>query len=286
MLSSTAGAGSTLAFSESIKIPPSVWKGKTVTIKMPLYHASDYGAVEETCFSTRMVQPRVVHAFVQLKWHPFNPEKSFRHICAPVCQASDTVPDIEIKSKGKMYEDFSGYDLMQREGLTDILQMIKDSYDGDPLLPRSLSSSDPPPINRIHAIYGINLPTEVGVIYKRQDTCRSGNTLQSLYSPDKNAQVDAATGYKISGGILLETNKTKQKCDKNRQVSGDGTVPYWSLQHCKTWKSTTRLVTVQELENADHREILADSRFHEEVLRYSRFHGQTLSKVPKKSGSK
>ena len=82
---------------------------------------------------------------------------------------------------------------------------------------------------------------------------------------------------------LMETSKTKQSVAKKRQVSGDGTVPYWSLQHCKTWNSKERAVTVLELDKAEHRDILADSRFHAEVLRYSRHHAAKMNKNSKYS---
>jgi hypothetical protein len=104
------------------------------------------------------------------------------------------------------------------------------------------------------------------------------NRLESLFKPDKKATIDQRTGYNISGGVLLETPKTKQSVAKDRQVSGDGTVPYWSLQHCKTWKSKDRMVTVVELEKAEHRDILADHRFHNEVLRYSQVHARDVKK--------
>ena len=45
-------------------------------------------------------------------------------------------------------------------------------------------------------------------------------------------------------------------------------VPYWSLQHCRTWQSEKCNVKVHELDQAEHREILADSRFHEVLIDY------------------
>lgn len=159
-------------------------------------------------------------------------------------------------------------------GLSLSYQCIKDSYDRDQLGPRTLSSEDPPPAKRIHAIYGINLPTEIGGAYKRKDTCFSDTRLESLYEPDTKARIDkASTGYLMKGGILFETPESKQRVvgNKIRQVSGDGTVPFWSLEHSKSWNGIGgRVVTVQELEKADHREILADPRFHEAVIKYCR----------------
>jgi pimeloyl-ACP methyl ester carboxylesterase len=277
-IASSTGSGSTLAFSESIKIPGAVWKGKEVTIKVPMYHVDDYGAVEGVCCLTYAVQPRTIDVFVKLKWHPYSSNKSFRRKCSSICEPSSNAPHLSIKRKGREYQEFPGYDLMEREGLSYMFDFVKSAYDGDKLLPRSLSSEDAPPVHRVHAIYGINLPTEIGAIYTRQDTCLTENRLQSLYKPDK-AHIDTSTGYSIVDGILFETPKTKQSVDKKREVSGDGTVPYWSLQHCKTWNNRDCLVTVVELDRAEHRGILADSRFHAEVLRYSQYHAKAGNSI-------
>jgi len=51
----------------------------------------------------------------------------------------------------------------------------------------------------------------------------------------------------------------------------DGTVRYWSLQHVRTWENEYQ-VSIDELDGADHREILADKRFHEVLIDYVRMH--------------
>jgi hypothetical protein len=135
---------------------------------------------------------------------------------------------------------------------------------------KSMSSSDAPPVKRIHAIYGINMQTEVGGIYKHKDCCLSAEKLKNLYTPDAKATIDSKTGYVVKSGILMETPKTKQKIADDQEVCGDGTVLNWSLQHCKTWKSVEREIPVLELDKAEHREILADSRFHKALLEYCR----------------
>ena len=177
-----------------------------------------------------------------------------------------------------MFHEYSGYDIIEREGLIDTLQMIKDVYDQDTLIdPRKKSSCDPPPVKRIHAIYGINLPTETGSIYKRKDTYFSDSKLKNLYNLDSKAMLcDKKCGYVVKGGILMETNQTPQAVADGRQVSGDGTVPFWSLQHCKSWKAADREVTVVELDKAEHREILADSRFHAALLDYCRIKKESV----------
>lgn len=166
-------------------------------------------------------------------------------------------------------------DIMKKEGLDGILRGIKDLYDNDSLDPRGLSSVEAPPVSRVYAIYGINLPTEVGSVYAR----RAGmiySTVMNQFDLDKYAKLDGNhKGYKLYSGILLETSKTKQivaSSDETEQTSyrrcsGDGTVPYWSLSHCRTWDKQCH-VDVKEIDGAEHREILADKRFHEAIVNY------------------
>ena len=268
-IAGSAGGSTTLAFSEGIKIPKSVWDGKTVIIKIPMYHTDDYGQYEGRCCMSTLKKSRKVDLHVKLKWTKFNSTKSFRRICSPLCRPSPTAIQLPITTRKKeKYQEFSGYDIAEREGLQESLRYIKRDYDNDKYCPRNYSVIDPPPISRIHAIYGVNLPTEVGCVYSRQDICLSDTLLQSLYAPDKKAIIGKNTGYRISGGLIMETHKTKQKASGDIEISGDGTVPYWSLAHSKTWHSKERKVTVQELDKAPHREILADPRFHEAILNY------------------
>ena len=173
--------------------------------------------------------------------------------------------------KHETYQEFAGHDILEREGLDGTLTLIRDVYDKDAKIgPRTKSSSDAPPVQRIHAIYGTNLPTEVGGVYKRKDNALAQNHLRNLYQLDSKACVDGTSGYTLKQGILYETPKTRQAVAGNLAVCGDGTVPYWSLQHCKTWESSGRRVSVVELDKAEHREILADARFHQALLDYCR----------------
>lgn len=345
----SAGNSTTLAFSEQIRIPKAAFNNNVassaVTIRVPLYHTDDYRQYHNSnkkCFSwlTKRRKPsRQTDLIVKIKWYKFDREKSFRQICGPICVPSKAnnersvaglpiVSSKKLSSKSKTatnshryFEEFTGYDLFEREGLRDsTLQFVRDAYDSDPFGPRGKTSAeDPPPVSRIHAIYGVNLPTEIGCVYKRQDVAavtsrRSDQArgVRSLYVPDKKSTIlssgddnDSSTaGYKISNGIILETSKTKQIepmpfgtddtddgviCQQHREISGDGTVPYWSLAHSKTWNgafimssstsSTSKekddsqqriKVTVEELDGAPHREILADPRFHDAVIRYVR----------------
>ena len=48
---------------------------------------------------------------------------------------------------------------------------------------------------------------------------------------------------------------------------GDGTVPHWSLRHAETFQETCS-VSLEEIDGAEHREILADSRFHKILIEH------------------
>jgi len=138
--------------------------------------------------------------------------------------------------------------------------------DNDHLNPRSCN--DYPPVKNIKAIYGINLPTEVGAIYKRKKIiAERKDKVKARFELDENAKLPDDSLWVNDDGILFETKDTPQTVVDEGIVtcSGDGTVPYWSLQHVNTWKDKCN-VEVIELEGARHREILADERLHELLI--------------------
>lgn len=66
--------------------------------------------------------------------------------------------------------------------------------------------------------------------------------------------------FECVGGIAYETKATQQNKLRGRTRSGDGTVPYASLSYCSNWSDEID-VTIEELEGAEHREILKDKSF-------------------------
>ena len=310
---SGSGASATLAISDKHFLSHSVWNGQTSTANITLKHKDDINRYEGgccccfCCYCCRtLVQPRTTVVKIQMQWIPYEETLKADRICSAIAtptvepstlrvsgdveqgQIGDNAPSttnpsskaankrIVIQRKKETYQEFSGYDIIHREGLDSILHVVKDVYDSDhvELGPRTKSSFDAPPVRRVHAIYGINLPTEVGAIYKRKDTCLSDDRIKNLYKLDTGAELASRCpqndGYIVKNGILLETKNTKQPEEKGseRQVSGDGTVPYWSLQHVKTWQGPFCDVSVVELDKAEHRDILADGRFHKALLEY------------------
>lgn len=277
-ITSGAGGGANLAFSNPIPIPHEVWTGKEAARQIMLFHKDDYEHPYEQflCFIFHK-QPRTATLRVKFRWIPYQKEGSVRAACSAVCQPNfETNPQLIVSSKKEQYQGFAGHDILEREGLEGTLQLINGTYDGDSAMgPRSLSSIDAPPVQRIHAIYGINLNTEVGCVYRRKDRCLSDNALKNLYKIDAKASLATkSSGFSLQNGILYETRKTAQA--NGRSVSGDGTVPIWSLEHCKTWKAQGRDVSVVELDKAEHREILADHRFHKALLGYCRIQKESV----------
>ena len=273
----TSKQATPLALSDVLNIPPSVWKGKSVRMDVTLVHADDYGKVQQMWCSLTNQTQRTTTISVELKWTPHQESLSLEsQQCSPISQPSmtSTKPVIRItRPDGQAYVETSGYDILQREGLQTSLRLMKEDYDADPLAPRTTQA---PPIRRIHAIYGTNLPTETGAVYRKVDSfVAPGAPLQSLYALDTRAKTKHPGHHVVDHGLLIEKPVKAKEVDGINHCSGDGTVPYWSLKHVETWRSATCHVTVQELPRAEHREILADSRFHECLIRYLRIPKET-----------
>ena len=91
---------------------------------------------------------------------------------------------------------------------------------------------------------------------------KDDHKVEKMHTLDPSARlVSDKGGLTLKSGVLLETEKGAGK-------SGDGTVPFASMDHCRSWDKHGCKVTVVELQGADHREILADSNFHQTVLKH------------------
>ncbi len=123
----------------------------------------------------------------------------------------------------------------------------------------------------------MNIDTQVKYYYKQPKVVQvvkrllldpsAGIILISADSRDKLSNENE----KIVKGIGYETKNTYQKFSQKR-ISGDGTVPYSSLNYCQFWKDDNEKqhigpqVAIYELEKAEHREILQDDRLFEILL--------------------
>ena len=165
------------------------------------------------------------------------------------------------------YRDSTGkvFNLDNREALVQggaemVYNRYRDFFEGDPLVGSITDVLRAPPVDRIYAIYGINLKTETFYFFKDNPSKKPITT----FALDSRGQ---ASNFKCEGGIAYETKKTRQNSLKGQKRGGDGTVPYPSMAYCKTWKETIN-VKVAEIEGADHREILKNKTFLQLVLEY------------------
>lgn len=207
-------------------------------------------------------------------WIP--PDKRIqKDIRASVANLEDKTSSLEsfgrlenTKHKKRVIEACSGYVLLKNEKLNQTFSTIERFYNSDPNEPRRHATDDAPPVGRVLAIYGINLPTEIGAVYKHYASVVEKN-VTNYYTLDTNATLrsNVENGYVVEKGIVLETKSTVQPSLGDGCCSGDGTVPNYSLQHARTWGDSCN-VTVKELPGAEHREILADERFHKILVDY------------------
>jgi len=223
---------------------------------------------------------RKVEISAKLKWippkHPSSVEAGARAHNSPmaVVSAQPHVANhftVEHKSKYHVrYEAIDGDELLTNEGMSRILDFVHNRYEKDALGPRTLSAADAPPVKRVIAIFGVNRPTEVGAVYRRRAAVIQlgiQNTMEKLHRLDSSSRIKSSSkagGISMRGGLILETSETYNSTCKGK--AGDGTVPYYSMDHCRKWQGLACDVQVIELEGADHREILADERFHKIIL--------------------
>ena len=218
----------------------------------------------------------------------------------PIAMINDDTPKPPILSKPNKlntisfdrveYDVWNGTDLYKADGFTEpMFDLVENLYEGDPIGPTKESALDAPPVNCVRSIYGINVPTEVGAIYRKVPVVTVGDMQADCrYMVDKSACFPPAAKvlydnrddpwsklnlmtYKIDGGLIFETPKTLQNVPgetEQRRVCGDGTVPYWNMVHALTWKDKVDELTVDELDGAGHRPIVGDDRFFALLKRY------------------
>lgn len=261
-LAKASGGSTVLGLSRQIQLT-----ARSSVVEVELHHRNDAN------LRVVVVGSRAARCRLRVRWEPWNPTPGHQLVrCSPIGEMSQDASMVSVVNDSDYnYKAVSGKDLIERELLASVPQAIVEFYDHDELGPRG---TDAPPVQRIKAVYGINLPTEVGAVYKRRKGfLESDNTVHHHFTLDLSAKISKDNGYVCSGGIVFETKDTVNKElseDKimKRKASGDGTVPLWSLQHSKTWDTADCKVTTDEIDGASHREILADERFHKILLDY------------------
>jgi hypothetical protein len=209
---------------------------------------------------------------INIKWEPM-----------PMTSSTDSVP---LWQKSKKYMPCDTESLLSTEGMGQVRRLLENAYESDPVGPLSLSSWHPPPVKRVVSIYGINYPTEVAAVYRRNplkhipnasNTKSQSSELEPTFVLDRDAMLDKQTSktHTIKRGVIFESAKSPQTVmtqdgtTSTEFKSGDGSVPYWSLQHCRMWQGQGPAkcdVTLHEIDSVEHRAILNDSRFHQILL--------------------
>jgi len=130
----------------------------------------------------------------------------------------------------------------------------------------------PPPIDNLWVIYGVNLPTEVSYFFKPSKAKRKRLQLDSAadkFTYQKIAFINPR-GLKITDGVAFEMRNTYQPNARTHR-SGDGTVPYVSLNFPATWresKDAPKDIKIVEVEGAEHREMLNNEAVFYHILKF------------------
>jgi hypothetical protein len=178
-----------------------------------------------------------------------------------------------LESSGTSFSAVSQKYMLEVEGLYHKLDQLSEHFDRDPLVgsrghadgctdPRAQGGClDAPPIPQVCPIYGVNLDTEVAAVYRHRQFRKSAHSVQAYFELDTDADLRGAPdGTRIEGGVVYETPSALQQSlsdswSKQRR-SGDGVVPYSSLQKPLEWIRQGVNVDVVEINGAGHYDIL------------------------------
>eukprot|EP00339_Tiarina_fusa_P000587 CAMPEP_0117006666 /NCGR_PEP_ID=MMETSP0472-20121206/6813_1 /TAXON_ID=693140 ORGANISM="Tiarina fusus, Strain LIS" /NCGR_SAMPLE_ID=MMETSP0472 /ASSEMBLY_ACC=CAM_ASM_000603 /LENGTH=969 /DNA_ID=CAMNT_0004708197 /DNA_START=770 /DNA_END=3679 /DNA_ORIENTATION=- len=133
----------------------------------------------------------------------------------------------------------------------------------------------PPPVENMWNLYGINMKTEVSYYFKKHRSIPGRYVLDSSADKFTGRKIGGINpkGLAISGGIGYENQNTFQTAG-NVNRSGDGTVPFCSLAFPKTfWRPLAQegniplknLINI-EVEGAEHRTMLNDPAVFEHIF--------------------
>eukprot|EP01124_Arcella_intermedia_P007606 TRINITY_DN14694_c0_g2_i1.p1 TRINITY_DN14694_c0_g2~~TRINITY_DN14694_c0_g2_i1.p1 ORF type:complete len:582 (-),score=153.21 TRINITY_DN14694_c0_g2_i1:14-1525(-) len=115
----------------------------------------------------------------------------------------------------------------------------------------------PPPVRKLHSVYGVNIDTEVSAYYK-PDVSKQ-QRIHSIFKAKTFYKQTQQQGVSSKKGIIFETRDTEQLILEETQGikacrSGDGTVPYASLNYPIQWRDSIPELLFTELESCPHTE--------------------------------
>jgi hypothetical protein len=158
VVSQVSGSGAILAASMPVKVSETFQDlSSTPSLDVELYYGDDGAKMYRLggCLQKCAKQPDLQLVSLTMAYQPPTmPKPSKRKSVLVITDKSASEPEL---ASNRL--NISCADLMEREGLDDILGLIENVYDTDPVGPRTRSAMDAPPVKRIKAIYGKNLPT-------------------------------------------------------------------------------------------------------------------------------
>ncbi|CAK9014380.1 unnamed protein product [Durusdinium trenchii] len=157
--------------------------------------------------------------------------------------------------KTAVYEPLGARELLRIERCEEILNTWAQYYGDDPLYDDTGDSR--PPIQKVRAIHGVNIPTEVAYALRVHTIRLKESKILTRLILDDQATLKDSTEFSVQGGVVHATPNG---------LSGDGVVPLSSLDRCRQWaKAGLFECELSYLPGVEHRAILADQHFHQTI---------------------
>jgi hypothetical protein len=181
--------------------------------------------------------------------------------------------EISIKTKSEEWISYDNETILELSGAQKQLEVFKKQYLTDPLFggsedPNMAFILEAPPVKKMRHIYGVNVNTEKLYFYRLNKDKHRMDLDKKL-----DGTLEQFPGYQFTKGTGYETLNTPQaNIEKftgfGGSKSGDGTVPYDSLNYCLKWREKLDL-EVMELERAEHRDIVSTRMFFKLLVEYA-----------------
>mmetsp|Transcript_19419 Transcript_19419/g.54554 ORF Transcript_19419/g.54554 Transcript_19419/m.54554 type:complete len:1295 (+) Transcript_19419:74-3958(+) len=184
---------------------------------------------------------------------------------------------LKLDKKADLAYDEHGTHSFLREHAKRSMGFYHDFYEPNPyFLKKNEARGDapvflPPPVKNLWTIIGVNLNTEVSYYFKKEKHDKIVlDQSAERYSGKKHGVVNPR-GLTISGGIAFETKHTFQPTI-GAPKSGDGTVPFCSLNYPMHWAEIVKReeldmnIQVFEVDGAEHREMLDNEAVFDAIM--------------------
>lgn len=155
--------------------------------------------------------------------------------------------------KTTVYEPIGAKEVMRIERCEHLLDTWKKYYREDPLYDDLRQRC--PPIKRVRAVHGVNVPTEAAYVLRVQTIRMKRTEISTRLVLDDQATIDI-DGYACNGGMVHARGSSNS-------LSGDGVVSLCSLDECRNWSKAGLECELSCLPGVEHRAMLADAHFHQ-----------------------